>query len=190
MMATGLAASRGWWEVGWVGWVGVIGFAATLIGLYFTWAQARDAKDHATNAEVAAQAASSAIELTQRQLRSNQMLILVPQLRWIAQEIDTSIATNERDATRRNFDNWRWQASHVSGVLSDDRPVPRKALGALQESVTLATEATTALLKGEGRILDSCEQARASINAACNLLNAYVGQSANHAIPSEKEVGP
>jgi hypothetical protein len=183
-----------WWQVSWVAWFEVVGALATLAGLYLTWRQAKKAKEEASDAglqareaKVAAEAASSAIDRTQRQLRANQMLVLIPQLRWLAQELDTAIAAGDSAMTRRHLDGWRWQAGHVSGLLLDAK-AERRILRALQESVALATEATNSLLKNQRPVLDSCEQARQSIGAACNLLTIFIGQNASQATPDQTGV--
>lgn len=176
-------------RVTWVDVVGLVGVVATLVGLYFTWRQARDAKVQAAAAKTAADAASGAIGRTQRQLRSNQMLVLIPQLRWVAQEMDAAIESGDKGMTRRHLDSWRYQAGHVNGLLLDDSAVTRRILKAIQDSVALATEATTTLLREEKKtVLESCEQARHAIGHACNLLNVFVGQSASQvsAVDSEK----
>jgi hypothetical protein len=169
-----------WWQVSWVAWFEVAGGLATITGLYLTWRQAKKAK-------IAAEAASSAMDRTQRQLRANQMLVLIPQLRWLAQELDAAIAADDGAMTRRHLDGWRWQAGHVHGLLLDAN-AERRILRALQESVALATEATSSLLKNQKPVLDSCEQARQSIGVACNLLTVFIGQNASQATPNETGV--
>jgi hypothetical protein len=169
-----------------VEWFGVVGVIATLAGLFFTWRKASDADNSASSAKIAAEAAGAAVERTQRQLRANQMLVLIPQLRWISQELDAAIASDSRDLVRRHLDSWRWQAGHVNGLLSEESPSPRKILRSLQDSVALATEATTTLLKEGKPVLDSCELARDAIGTACNLLTVFVGQSASQ-VPTMTE---
>ena len=175
-------------HVTWVEVVGLLGVVATLVGLYLTWRQAKDARVQATAARTAADAASSAIDRTQRQLRSNQMLVLIPQLRWVAQEMDAAIESGDKGMTRRHLDSWRYQAGHVNGLLLDDSAVTRKVLKAIQDSVALATEATTTLLREDKKtVLESCEQARHAIGHACNLLNVFVGQSASQVPAADTE---
>lgn len=172
----------------WVEAVGLIGVLATLVGLYLTWGQARDAKLQAAAAKTAADAASGAMDRAQRQLRSNQILVLIPQLRWVAQELDAAIEAGDRGMTRRHLDSWRNQAGHINGVLLDDSAAKRKILKAIQDSVALATEATANLLREEKKtVLQSCEQARDASGNACNMLNVFVGQSASQVPPTNSE---
>lgn len=196
MTLTVLAQTTGTGQVSWLEWIGLVGVMATLVGLYLTWRQARDAKREAKSAvigaheaKIAAEAAGVAIDRTQRQLRANQMLVLIPQLRWVAQEMDAAIAGDDRGMTRRTLDSWRWQAGHVNGLLLDEGATSRKILKALQDSVALATEATTTLLKGQKPVLESCDQARQAIGHACNLLTVFVGQNASQVTPDDGEAG-
>jgi hypothetical protein len=80
-----------WYEdVRWFDWLGAAGFALTVVGFYITWRQI-------TKTRGAAEAATTAAGATQRQLASNQLLILVPQLRWIASELDAAIEGEDGD---------------------------------------------------------------------------------------------
>lgn len=73
-----------WYDITWVDWVAVVGVLAALVGLYLTWREARKA---ATSAE----ATRLAVTQTEVQLRANQLLILLPQLRALALELDAAI---------------------------------------------------------------------------------------------------
>lgn len=53
------------------------------------------------------------------------MLVLIPQLRWVASELNAAMGSDDRDMTRRHLDSWRWQAGHVNGLLT---PAPRAIL--------------------------------------------------------------
>ena len=165
----------------WVDGVSVFGVAATLVGLWLTFRQARDAKDQAQLASAAADAASKAVSETQRQLRGNQLLILVPQLRWVAQELDDAIMAKDRNLARRHLDHWRHQAGHLNGVLIEQVGAPDDIPKALQESVALATASTASLMRQKKSVIESCEQARVAIGYACDVLTVYVGQSSTQA---------
>lgn len=183
-MLLAVSATQHWWNVSWVEWFSVIGVLAAVIGVILTWFQARGAKNNASDAKVAAEAASAAVDRTQRQLRANQMLVLIPQLRWVAGELDAAISSDDRDLTRRHLDSWRWQAGHVNGLLKDETPTPRAILKSLQDSVGLATTATSALLKDNAKpVFECCELARASIGEACNQMNVFVGRNASQVQP-------
>lgn len=182
--------SHHWWQVSWVDWAQAAGVLIALVGLALTFWQARGAKNNAheagiraSEAKAAAEATTAAVDRTQRQLRANQVLVLLPQLRWLAHELDSAIANDDRDLARRQLDNWRWQAGHANGLLTEITPSPRKILRALQDSVALATEATTTLMKQEKAVMESCEPARGAIGEACNLLNVFIGANATQVQP-------
>lgn len=194
-MLVAVSVTHHWWNVSWVEWFGVIGVLAAVIGVILTWFQARraktnafEARDAASAAKVAAEAASAAVDRTQRQLRANQMLVLIPQLRWVASELDAAIGSDDRAMTRRHLDQWRWQAGHVNGLLKDETPTPRTILKSLQDSVGLATAATSTLLKDDGKpVFECCEQARAAIGEACNQMNVFVGRNASQVQATDME---
>lgn len=107
-----------WYAVSWVDWLNVVAFSLALLGLWLTFRQARDAKKQATAARTAAEAASTAVVRTQKQIRANQLLLLIPQLRWVAAELDVAISEDEPNLSRRTLDSWRWQAGQVHGLLT------------------------------------------------------------------------
>lgn len=167
-------ATSDWYDVSWVDWLSVLGLVLALLGIYMAYAQAKKATS-------AADAARQAVEQTQRQLRANQLLVLVPQLRWISNELETSIVDDDKVLAGRTFHNWRWAAGHVHGILTAANPDEKKLIQALQASVGLAFAATTSLLDpaSEGQsVLQSCKKARDAIGTVCNQLTSWVGQAA------------
>src|SRR5437868_615162 len=101
-----------------------------LVGLYVTWRQAKNAAD-------SAKAAQDAIVATERQIRSKQLMVLIPQLRWVAIELENAIAANDRKGARKQLDSWRWQAGNVQGILTATDPEEISILEGLQKSVSL-----------------------------------------------------
>jgi hypothetical protein len=167
MLAT---ATKHWYSLSWVEWVGVVGLPLTLLGLYLTWWQANRAFD-------AAEAARKASIRTQRQMRANQLIVLVPQLRWISSELDAAIQENNVSLARRHLDSWRGQASHIHGILSNAEPDEVEVLKKLQASVGQAATASAALLGPNGGIKTNCMKARTAIASVCDDLNAWVGKN-------------
>lgn len=100
----------------------IVGLGLTLLGLWWTWRQARDAKDTAARAETAADAAKKAVATTRAQLMSRD---LVNELRLIRETI--------KDATR--------------AIEDEDVPVSKHLLVQMAEmmhrAVALAKDATT-----------------------------------------------
>lgn len=164
-----------WYSLSWVEWLGAVGFPLTLLGLYLTWWQARKAFD-------AAEAAKQASTKTQRQMRANQLIVLIPQLRWISSELDAAIQDNNKSLARRHLDNWRWQASHIHGILSSAEPDQVEVLRRLQLSVAQAATAGAVLIKPNGSIKADCMKARAAIASVCDDLNAWVGKNSTQVL--------
>lgn len=164
-------ASQPWYAVGWVDWLSAVGVPLTLYGLWLAWRQARNASNYA-------RAARDAVSHTEQHLRANQLLVLIPQLRWIAAELDASIEADNARLAKRHLDNWRWQASNIHGLLDMDEALERPLLQALQESVGLAHSAGGNLLNLSGDpVLKRCSRARLSIGRVCDQLNVWVGQN-------------
>jgi len=162
-----------WYDVSWVDWLSVIGVAFALVGIYFAWAQAKNAAGSANKAK-------EAVERTQRQLRANQLFVLIPQLRWISTELENSIRSGDRQLASRNLHNWQSQAGYVHGILSAADSDEKKLLKTLQDSVGLAFAATTALIDESGDehpVLEDCKRAREAIGIVCNQLTSWVGQA-------------
>lgn len=170
-----VANSHHWYQLTWVDWITVAGLLLTLVGLYITWRQAR-------NAANAAKAAQDAIIATERTIRSKQLMVLIPQLRWIVSELETAITTNDRKGARRQFDSWRWQASNIQGILTVADPEESAILRGLQESVSLARVAGAALLDEKSTIFSRASKARTSIVAVCDELNTWLGRNSTEAI--------
>ena len=158
-----------WYSLGWVDWLNVVGFAITVAGFAIAFWQISKTRG-------AAEAANRAALSTQRQLAVNQLLILVPQLKWLAGELDAAIEDDDPRLARRHLDNWRFQAAHIHGLLSADDSMGRRRVRDLQESVTLAFAATSALLEGKRPVLAASKQARNAIGKVCNELSTWVGQ--------------
>ncbi|MEV4185234.1 hypothetical protein AB0J28_27815 [Streptosporangium canum] len=162
-------APEPWYDLTWFEWIGVAGLPLTLIGLYLTWWQARGAAN-------SAKAATDAIKKTEQRMRANQLLVLIPQLRWIATELDISIDSGNSSLARRHLDNWRMQASHVHGILTTADSMERDILTQLQESVGLAKTAGGALLKdSNGSTLKACIKVRSAMATACDAMTVWAG---------------
>ena len=166
--------------VSWIDWVSLGGVVLTAAGVYLTWLQASAAKS-------AAEAAVEAANVTENQLRANQLLVLIPQLRWMASELDAAISDNDPKLTRRQLDNWRGLAAHVHGILKNES-VDARVLRQLNVSVGLATSANTELMSGRLPVYDACRLARESVAAACNQLATWAGENASRAMTTKEEV--
>jgi hypothetical protein len=102
------ANSHHWYQLTFVDWLTVAGLFLALVGLYATWRQARSAAN-------AARAVQEAILTSEQRIRSKQLMVLIPQLRWTVTELENAAAHNDRAAARRHLDSWRWQAGNIQG---------------------------------------------------------------------------
>jgi hypothetical protein len=166
-----------WLEMRWFEWLGVAGFPLTILGFALTWWQARKAAK-------AADAARVATSRTRKQLTSNQLLVRIPQLGWIARELDVAIEGDNREFARRFLDQWRSEAGNIRGILGADRGEDGALLRQIQEAVSLAAAAGTQLLMTTGfPVSNDCARARDAINATCDALNVWAGKHSIDVLP-------
>ncbi len=167
------AETHHWYQLTWVDWITVAGLPLALVGLYLTWRQARKAAN-------SAKAVQDAIESTELKIRTKQLMVLIPQLRWIAVELEDAINTQSGAGARKQLDSWRWQAGSIRGILSAADPDEIQILKGLQQSVGLARVAGSALLEGRP-VSSACTKARASIVTVCDDLNTWLGKNSTQA---------
>lgn len=158
------------YDLAWQDWLTVVGFPLTLVGLYMTWRQAR-------NASSSAEAARRAVHRTEQQIRANQLMVLIPQLMWTASEIDTAIEMENFPLVRRYLNNWRRQAGNVHGMLLAADPDETEIARDLNNSVSMAAIAETLLLRAQKSTRADCMKARQAIIAAADKLNVWVGRN-------------
>ena len=171
----GAASSHHWYQLTWIDWITVGGFPLALVGLYVTWRQAR-------NAANSAKAAQDAIIATERTIQSKQLMVLIPQLRWTVIELESAIIDRDRKGARRQLDSWRWQAGNIQGILTAADPEEIEILQGLQQSVSLARVAGSALMDEQSPLFSRCSKARTSIVAVCDELNTWLGKNSTEAI--------
>lgn len=167
-----------WYSVGWVDWVTVAALLLTLVGLLLTWRQARKA----TNA---AKAAERANRQTERQIRLRQLMVLVPQLNWILNELDSAIEDADPRLIRRYLGNWRAQATFIHGILSGIKPEDQRIIRCLLKSVSLAGNASAASLSNDTSVQPDYMRARTAIATACDILNSWVGRNSTQGLPDD-----
>jgi hypothetical protein len=168
------AGSHHWYQLTWVDWLTVAGLPLALVGLYVTWRQARAA----TNS---AKAARDAVIATESKIRSKQLMVLIPQLRWIVAELESAVITKDQESARKQLDNWRWQAGNIQGILTAADPEEIKILRDLQKSVGLARVAGSALLEENASIASDSSKAHTSILIVCDELNMWLGKNSTEA---------
>jgi hypothetical protein len=162
-------------QVTWVDWISVTGLPLALIGLYFTWRQAR-------NAANSAEAVQKAVTTTERKIRSKQLMVLIPQLRWTVAELENAIASKNHEAARRQLDSWCSQVANMQGILTASDPEEVGIRRVLQKSVGLARVSEAALVKLNRAVGSSCSETHVSILAACDELNTWLGKNSTGAL--------
>jgi hypothetical protein len=158
----------------WGDWLTVVGFLLTLVGLYLTWRQAREASN-------AANAARRAVQRTQEQIRTKQLMVLVPQLTWIANEVDWAIERESFDVVRRFLTSWRHQAGNVHGILMEQAPNESDILKALMASISMASITDGVLFKQDKSTRKDCMRVREAIKSAIDQLNPWLGKNSTEA---------
>jgi hypothetical protein len=166
-------------------WVSVAGLIIATAGLIIAiagptrnWWRARRAKKAAARAELeaAAQAeleATAQVELEAAERAELEERFQVPLLVAIAEDLDAAIAADDPQRIKYQLERWRREASRVHGLLivanSDT------ALRCMSQSISLAREASSVLLRGESAV-STYMAARDAITAARDTLITWVSR--------------
>ncbi|MFI7044352.1 hypothetical protein [Streptosporangium sandarakinum] len=173
-------APKPWYDLDWVEWSNIVGLVLTLVGLGLTWWQARGAAN-------SAKAAQEAVGLTELQLRMNQLMILVPQLRGIINELDVASAEEGITHVQRCLDKWRSQASIIHGLLSNV-DTHKDILVEIQQSIGLAKTASESIHQTKDTpIKAKTRKARTSMTSACDSLDVWLGKNMTKALVGGNE---
>ncbi|MFI7447896.1 hypothetical protein ACIBQX_10400 [Nonomuraea sp. NPDC049714] len=120
----------------------------------------------------AAEAARDAARAAQQSIARNSLLMLIPQLQRIEEELDRAVHVSSLELTMAWLTSWRWQAGQVRGYLSVVSVTDKKVMKVLQSSVMKASVAKTDLIDGaEGLdLVLATKTAREAIAAVTNEL--------------------
>ena len=122
----------------------------------------------------------AAVAATKQDVMRNQLLILVPQLQRVENDLERAVDGDERVLVRYQLEAWRWQASQLRGLVSSAISREHPIIRDLQESVSLASQAKIALtnttkpIKAATRAL---RQSIAAVNDQCATLAAEVSSN-------------
>ncbi|HEX8345148.1 MAG TPA: hypothetical protein VF657_10515 [Actinoplanes sp.] len=170
-------ASSTWQQLSsWADLLSIAGIPLAILGIWQAWRQAR-------RATTAAEAAERAVVNTESKLRGRVLLaLLVPQLHWISNELDSAIEADNPRQAQRQLKNWRQVAGNVRGMLNvsdeDSGKDQLELLTLLQESVYLARIAGEAIAKSAGApLLKNSAKARSSISHVCDEFSMWVGET-------------
>src|SRR6266571_3879160 len=86
----------------------------------------------------AAELARDAARLAQSDISRGSLLILIPQLQRVEEELERAVRIDSADMVLSWLGNWRWQAGQARGLLAIASPGNRGILKALQSSLAAA----------------------------------------------------
>ena len=135
-------------------WVGVAGLIIAIAGPAIGWWRTRRARKVAERAEL-------------------EEKFHVPQLVSIVEGLDAAIVADDPQRIQYQLEKWRRQAAYVYGLLMDAKS--DAALRCMWNSMSLAREASSALLRGESAV-SAYMDARDAITAARDALITWVSR--------------
>jgi hypothetical protein len=151
------------------GLAGVVGTILTVIALGVAINQFRKTAS-------IAQAAQAAVERAERQLASNRLLLVVPQLENLQLELEQAIETNSRSQARKVLLIWRREVSQLIGLLSARADLDQELIRSLNVFEEMATQALDNLQGNSRSVLTATKGLKHAIPEASSRLNRLVGQ--------------
>lgn len=141
----------------------------------------------ASKAKTAAEAARDAAKMTQSALARNSLLVLIPQLQRVEEELERAVQTDSADLIITWLSNWRWQAGQVRGLLSKSSSENRKILKSLQSSIAISAKAKSDIIDGTVEELaistkavrDAIAEVTNELGALAALQGIAIGESTN-----------
>jgi hypothetical protein len=154
----------------WIDWVSAGGAILSVIGVAVALWQLRKTARAAT-------AAKEATERTERRLALNQILIIVPQLLTIEQDLEAAANDGDVKAVIRYLYRWRGMANELRGLLGDEVAGDYRDLRSLlQKSSALASRAKSNLFRDPKSPLEVTRQVRTIISDVCDQCGTFAGQ--------------
>jgi hypothetical protein len=142
-------------------WFSIVGLPLALVGLWLSYQQVVSAKSEATAAKDMATATRDAIKRTEQHLADNHILLVVPELRQIGQDLDSAVDKADRDGTIRALRAWLALSGDLEGLLERADPGTFQPLiEQLRDSVIAAGAAKDDLIARAGELEPSTREAR------------------------------
>lgn len=149
-----------------IDWV-VIGFTAAGVGIA-VWQSIRSGR--------IATAAKNAVERAEKQLASNQLMGMTPELGAMELELEsTASKEDERDKALELLIRWRQAANELVGLLENRLDSDPDLVTAFRTVATKATQAQAAISDGRTSIRVQTKEVRREIAAALGHLSRYAG---------------
>lgn len=100
--------------------VSVVGLAVSVGGFWITLEQLRLTKIEAAKATSAAESAATAAQKTAKALAQSQLLMLVPSLQKLVEEMDAAVAGGSSADTVIVMNRWHTVGAEIYGLVGDD----------------------------------------------------------------------
>ncbi|WP_326561968.1 hypothetical protein [Micromonospora sp. NBC_01796] len=121
----------------------------------------------------AAEAARDAAHTAQAAISRSNVLVLIPQLQRIEEELERAVLSKSKTLVRSHLQSWRWQAGQMKGLLKAGSLGTDELLIDIQDSISGASEAASQLLStGDLDLADVTKVARSSMARATNELSS------------------
>ncbi|MEU3319621.1 MULTISPECIES: hypothetical protein [unclassified Streptomyces] len=130
----------------------------------------------------AAEEAKLAAESMRDRISKSSLIMLIPQLVRIEDEIDRALNGNDVGLVVSWLNTWRWQASQARGFLQAAKADDPKVMKALQASITACGEAKNTLVAGTSNLVQDSAAARKAISKAVGELGSL---AANYGMQGE-----
>jgi hypothetical protein len=168
---TARASSMNWWD-----WISVVGAILTFLGVVVAGQGIRLTYAQAKEAVTAAEATQKAVARVTKHLASNQLLLLLPQLLQIQEQLDGTTVGNQDVEARALLVRWHHLASESIGLLTGMGWEDQDFLDRVKKSVALASKAKRVLLRGNKTVIEATEQVRAAMEDVCGEISTLAGQ--------------
>jgi hypothetical protein len=123
-------------------WLSIIGLFITVVGFALTiWQLVRTAN--------ASEESVKAIKRTEQRMALNHLLVLLPQLQNIENDLDHAIEVNDRNWAIRTLVTCKNVASEVAALLEDQDSVDQQVVAALVSTSKIAATAKSDIISRE-----------------------------------------
>ncbi|MFD9880593.1 hypothetical protein ACFWZT_03895 [Streptomyces alboflavus] len=133
-------------------------------------------------AATAAEKAQLAAESMRDRISKSSLIMLIPQLMRIEDEIDRAVNENDVRLVVSWINTWRWQAGQAKGLLQAAKADDPKVMKSLQASITACGDAKNTLVAGSADLVQDSAAARKAISKAAGELGSL---AANYGMQGE-----
>ena len=152
----------------------VVGIAVTVAGFLLTLVQLKRTRS-------AALAAERASTTTQTRLASNHLLLLIPQLDRIDNDLAAAVEADHAQLVAHHLSAWRWQANVFRTLLARADLADEQTLTMVQTSIVACSNAKLKLGTGVG-LEKSTIHVRKAISEVVNQLGALATLLSNNEV--------